>query len=64
MSTEWKHHSCKEAEADGYIVWEREALNGTIYKVTPGTTPPAPSSGGFYKLSTALLFAKMEVRGD
>jgi hypothetical protein len=33
-SGEWVHRPCKEAEADGYIVWEREAANGTIYKVT------------------------------
>jgi hypothetical protein len=63
-SGEWVHRPCKEAEADGYIVWEREAANGTIYKVTLGTNPPAPSTGGFYKLSTAMLFAMMEVRGD
>lgn len=63
-SGEWVHRPCKEAEADGYIVWEREAANGTIYKVTLGTNPPAPNTGGFYKLSTAMLFAMMEVRGD
>jgi hypothetical protein len=38
-SGEWVHRPCKEAEADGYIVWEREAANGTIYKVTLGNQP-------------------------
>lgn len=46
-SGEWVHRPCKEAEADGYIVWEREAANGTIYKVTLGTNPPATRTGVF-----------------
>ncbi len=62
--TEWKQHPDEEAEAEGYIVWRREAANGTIYRVTLGTNQPPPGSGGFYKLSTAMLVAKMEIHDD
>jgi hypothetical protein len=46
-SGEWVHRPCKEAEADGYIVWEREAANGTIYKVTLGNQPACNKNWGF-----------------
>lgn len=53
--TDWKLHSfISTSETGGLYVWSRPDPRGTIYQVSKEEVPPAPESGGFYKLEVLL----------